>query len=689
MPFDVDGARKAGYSESEIADFLGKDAGFDVAGARKSGYKDTEIVQHLAKPISAARMEGRKMTQEPGTNILAGLANAAQGAGFNLADETAGLLAGYGALRQKLNPFNPDKVDVGQAYSDARDKVRGMVEQYRTENPTASIFGQVGGAMAQGGGIGRLFGMGGGVLMNMLRGAGAGGAEGLLRGAGQAETLADIPAEMASEGAMGALGGAAGSAVTQGLGAAARAVAPRIPGALGAAGNVLPGLNASLQANDDAIKDIARRRVAEALLRDQRTPEQAAARMRTLGPEARIADAAGVNTRNLLDTQATLPGQTANRVETAIRDRQAGRGARLIGAASTSLDVGGKRLASTLDELDAQRRAASGPLYDVVNKTVVPLDDELRALLERAKPAYGLAKQIAQARGETFDIPNGAEAPLKTLDQIKRGLYALEEKNLNPETGAVNSLGKAYQELRRTMVDKLDDLTTDATTGQSVYKAARNAYAGPTELRGAARDGFKAMNQDATRFQEAIRDLSESEREAFRVGAMESLRNKFGTMSGQTNILKMWREPATQEKLRALFPDVRSYRDFAVAVSAEERLRQLEQVGRGSQTARRLAAMEDQGSRVASDLAGISQGVTTPGGVATMLKSAKDLYSRLDTPEAVRDEIGKILLLQNMQVRTTQQELRKLSEVLARYNANKAAAATTSGAVGGAIATQE
>lgn len=47
MPFDVAGARKAGYSPAEIADFLSKDKKFDASGARKAGYSDAEIINHL------------------------------------------------------------------------------------------------------------------------------------------------------------------------------------------------------------------------------------------------------------------------------------------------------------------------------------------------------------------------------------------------------------------------------------------------------------------------------------------------------------------------------------------------------------------------------------------------------------------------------------------------------------------
>jgi len=48
MDFNVDAARKAGYSDSEIAAFLAQsNPKFDYNGAKKAGYSDTEIVDHL------------------------------------------------------------------------------------------------------------------------------------------------------------------------------------------------------------------------------------------------------------------------------------------------------------------------------------------------------------------------------------------------------------------------------------------------------------------------------------------------------------------------------------------------------------------------------------------------------------------------------------------------------------------
>lgn len=48
MAFDVEGARKAGYSDAEIADHLAKERSFDLAGAKKAGYTDPEVISHLA-----------------------------------------------------------------------------------------------------------------------------------------------------------------------------------------------------------------------------------------------------------------------------------------------------------------------------------------------------------------------------------------------------------------------------------------------------------------------------------------------------------------------------------------------------------------------------------------------------------------------------------------------------------------
>lgn len=68
--FDVEGARAAGYTDAEIADYLASQAAFDIAAARAVGYTDEEIVQHL-RPIrvSPTPEAVRPIPVEPDTSL--------------------------------------------------------------------------------------------------------------------------------------------------------------------------------------------------------------------------------------------------------------------------------------------------------------------------------------------------------------------------------------------------------------------------------------------------------------------------------------------------------------------------------------------------------------------------------------------------------------------------------------------
>ena len=54
MIFDVAAALKAGYSESDIAEFLGKQNNFDAAAAMQAGYSPQDIIAQLNKPVKQA-----------------------------------------------------------------------------------------------------------------------------------------------------------------------------------------------------------------------------------------------------------------------------------------------------------------------------------------------------------------------------------------------------------------------------------------------------------------------------------------------------------------------------------------------------------------------------------------------------------------------------------------------------------
>jgi hypothetical protein len=417
---------------------------------------------------------------------------------------------------------------------------------------------------------------------------------------------------------------------------------------------------------------MGREKVAEALSRDARgadfqkgfagnPADQAAARIQKLGPEGRIADV-GEATRGTLDVLATLPGRTKGAVEAAIRDRQALRGERIVSAAEKALGAEGKRLASTIDDLIVQRREAAAPLYQQVHALSVPKSEGLDSIVDAAKKlgATGAARQIATAERVPFTIgeKGATQYSMRDLDLLKQGLDDRIANAVN-EFGRPTNVGVSLIKLRDSLVQQMDE----ATGG--VYAQARAAYAGPSAVIDAAKAGRKALTQDDAAIGKALQGMGPSELEGFRVGAFEALRAKAGAQGGQTELMKLWRTPNLQEKLKAIFGDERAYRQFASKLAAENRMQGLESVGRGSQTAARQFGAGDLDNNAIADAAAAANFSNPLGMMAGLTRT----WNRVKTPEAVRDAMGRTLLAQGPKA---QQELNALAALVRDINNRRA-----------------
>lgn len=638
---------------------------------------------------TAERRQGAALAQS--RPVLSGALNAMQGPLMNFADE----IGAYGAagIDRFITGRNPG-FTYGQLVDRYKDVARGAAEQFQKDNPLLAPALQVGAAIGTG--------MGGRALMQSAgaaalptfasvinpattlgrigTAAAAGAGAGAISGAGQAETMADVPGEAATGAALGAVTGGAVNAIGQGLGAGARNMVgraannKRVQAAAEQGGGVTGPIARRIIRNAD---DLALDRVANALARDEYGTDRVAARLGRLGDEAALADAAGRNTRDLLDTMATMPGRTGDRVETLIRNRQVGRADRIVeGAAGLA---GGRQFPQELAALTKQQADNATPIYNAIRGIPVAADDRLQRILQRPviQDAIAQARTAAANADEVLpDIKGGEAVPMAVWDRVKRGLddvIGLKKRGVDAGTAtnaAKSTLADAVR-TKRELLEVLDDLVPD-------YRRARNAFSGPAALKDAMEEGRGLFAMKATDLKAMLADLTESERDAFRVGAMQALRERVGTESGQTTVLKFWKEPATRERLQAIFPTARTYREFERALLAEGRLKLLEQVGRGSQTASRQARMDDEGAAFlanALDMASAARG--NPLG---MLSAARNLYGRVVMPEPVRDRIGGLLM-------TRAPEVPGLLGDLSRYvddaNARRAAAAARSGMLGG------
>jgi hypothetical protein len=589
---------------------------------------------------------------------------ALQGPTLGFADELAGLVGGGSALLRGQSP--------SEGYTQARDIYRSGVESYKEEQPIGSAVAQGAASLPLG-----MLNLGRSIAPNVgpvLRSVGSGLGFGAVAGAGEAKELEDIPQEAATSGVTSAvLGGA-----TEGVMKAVRPV-KQVIGAQAA--RIIPESVRGMVGGSSV--DIARRRVAQAMLRDGATTDQVAARMSKLGDDAILAESAGYNTRDLLDTMATLPGRTKNYTEQFIRTRQAQRGTRITEAAQTQLSPSGARLADSVESLLTKRDIEATPFYDQLKTVTITLDDDLKQILDASKKlgAFARAEKISTGLREPFtlkDINKATDASMPDLDKVKRGLDDLinSKSSLN-ERGDFNEFGRAVIKLKKDLVNRLDDMTINKEIGQSLYANARNAYAGPSALISAAELGRTVLNKPAATIRTLIRDMSDSELESFRVGAYEGLRDLAGTRSGQTRLLNMWDEKATQERLKEIFPSQRAYREFASTVAAEARKKEIQSVGRGSQTAGREARMEDVGLETLKDTANLAAAAKTMD-VNSLINMLSSNMKRTSVPEPVRDEIGRIL----MSRATSADEVRILRNVIEKMKREQQAQATTSGLIG-------
>ena len=447
--------------------------------------------------------------------------------------------------------------------------------------------------------------------------------------------------------------------------------------------------NIAQRINESSAADAAKLKIAEVLSKSGigslfepggggNALTQIEAKLAKLGPEATLFDAAGQPTKVLLDTLATLPGQAKTLVEQLIRNRQATRAKRIMTAADESLKTGGAGYQTTIDALVEQRKTAAAPLYKQIENLSVKVDPELYKLLQASPKSHAKYEELVQLnRGTPIDLSKikpGDDIPFDALDKVKQALYDLG----NDAKGKFNeptNLSASYDKLRRDLISKADKLSPkDSTSNESIYKMARNAFEGPSQLKSAVEAGRTAMKNDQIGVSELMKDMGASELEAFRIGALQALRDKVGTKAGQTSMLDFWRETKTSGPLKEIFGN--DYRKFTAALFKEENLKKIESVGRGSQTAQRLLSANELD---ANDAMQASQAVASAsqGNAAPLLSTIMNLGKKISTPEQTRNEMAKLLMQQGPAAMRTLRELPLAVKQFNEAQARQAALANT------------
>ena len=631
--YDIEGARKAGYSDDAIAKDIADFNNIDYSAAIKGGHTNDSIIKGLS--VNKAKLKG---ANAPGA--ARGLISVLQGPTLGFSDEILGGIGGAYDTITKGGDYLPN-------YRANRDYFRGAAEQQQQQNPiTTGITQTMASAPLS---FLRLFGAAPQVTnamavpsVNMLgqgmTAAGTGALFGTVGGAGAstADTLSGVGLDALKGGALSAAIGGGSVPIIRGVGAVGGNIAQRF--------------------NPDRATTAAQLEIAQALARDAEARGIAgnpviAARttLPTLGDPAVIADVGGASTRSLLDTMATLPGRTKEAVSQFIRQREKeGAAPRMISAAEESIGVQGQRLAPTLEALTIKQSADAAPIYKQLENVSFRADDELVKILAREPGAHKAAEISARRRGEPYIdlslIKAGDDIPWWALDKVKKTLWSMADSAKEAVTKNPTDPSRDIDSIRVALTDKLDRLSPKDAAGNSIYKKARDAFGDPAELKDAANIGAKALSQTEARISDQIKNFSQAELDAFRIGAFESLRQKLGlSLGGRTEIINAYTNPAMAEKLQTIIGSESAYSQFATKMANEERFRLLNATDKGSQSISRAAAIDDLGMGALKDVAGVASGVAS-GSPVGIGQGLLNLFNRTKMPETTRNELGRILL---------------------------------------------
>lgn len=627
----------------------------------------------------ARRVEYNRGANMP-TAARAGL-TAAQGATFNFADELAGALAMQGAAEAQrgagMAGIRASSVDPMSLYDPAKQRVLGATESFAKERPGAALTAEILGAAstipltmgasavpATAGMIRR-----GARFFRPIAGQSALGAV----GSTEVESPEDFSAEVAKKTAEGTFYGGALGAGGKILGAVGRQIGPRLPGV-----------------GEKLATTPARERLAQLLERDAEARiisggdpiTIAESRLRKFGPDAPLA-VTGRETTEELGLLRNLPGAQQRMIEAETRRIQKQRGGALERGAEEAMDAQGVPFRATVLQYSQDAQAKAAPFYQQLEGQEFVADKGLADLLTRSRKAFGEAEELAAVRGmpaklDLGTVRPGDRVPFEVLDNLKRTLYDIEEA-AKGEFGKSTEKSRAYTQLRRSLIAKLDELSPKDSKGQSIYKQARQAFEGEAQLETAMRRGRDALKEDAEELAATMADLEPSQLEAFRMGALQGIRDLAGTGAGQTRLLNVYKEPTLQAKLRTIFGN--DFRKFQKSVLQQEELKRVERAGQGSQTFKLGARSEDQGAMMdAFDVAQSAQAGGLP-----FVERVSRKFSQLRMPEQSRKELARLLLLRG---EPAANELTNMRAFMERRRRQQALAGQLSGRTG-AITSQE
>ena len=401
-----------------------------------------------------------------------------------------------------------------------------------------------------------------------------------------------------------------------------------VGGALGVAGVGVGKAAASVYRMATNPAGVALRELQRAAERDGTTIaklQQALTDAKRIRPDATIADVSGENVRGLVERIGQTPGAGVAKVTPRFTEQQKAQLGRV------SEDIGGltgtKRSAyQAIEGTLAERAATARPLYiqalqegdkkiwsnelgrlagspavqSAMHAAVTGWQDS--AIADGYGALNPRALEGGVHGGGLLDIPTGkvpAFPNLQFWDYTKKALDSMVRGEI--KEGKLTERGKTLAQLVQQLRNELDNPKLNVPT----YRAARQAWAGPTKYLDAIEEGKGVLSRgvESEELAAKFQQMTEPEKEAYRIGAVSAVRAAMGNDRAKlADMTKYLTSPEMRAKIAAIMPSPEAAEKWLQKLDFEVRRSELtRQALTGSATARRTAQREDADS-IAGDM---------------------------------------------------------------------------------------
>lgn len=538
------------------------------------------------------------------------------------------------------------------SYEDLLKKIRSEYGQFAEQYPISSGVAEFGGGALPG------------VAAMFVPGMQPAGAAQLTAGTGSAlSRLAARPITKAAVagGTTGAISGAgsavegergSGAVVGGGLGAGLGVAVPPLVRAAGAGRSWLMD---RMFPSAATAEERATKLLSKSLERSQMTPQQMEAALaadRAMGVPSTVANVSP-STARLARGTAKTGGAGADVLQQKLSEQVAGAPERLTQQVTKALKPAD--YFDSLRQLNQRLATKAAPYYQEAYQYGEVTDPKVLQFLELPQFKAGLteANKLLAAEGrkmptvEIIDPVTGAKtskiAPtVEVLDQVKRGIDALIEKETDAVTGKVSKLGSIYIQKKNEFLDNLDALVPK-------YAEARKIYADDAQIKKRMQEGLEQFNRaKPEEIKQTVSKMSPGELEAYRTGVARYLYGVIDRPSRNVNTAnELINSRAIRDKMLPLFNNEAEFNLYKAALQREAQLHgQASRIMFGSDTAENqqlISAIQESGETIGQFI----QNTVTGGWMNSLSNAVLGALSKAQLTEETAERLARKLVAED------------------------------------------